>query len=317
MRIRTVWLALGAMAAVQLGASLAVQAFDTFGVAGTTWLRLTVAAVFLLVVAFPREVTRQQLGPAALLGVSMAGSSVLFASATDRVPLGVAVAVEFCGPLGVAVATSMRRGAARLLLPLAALTGVVLLTEPWSLGGSGQRWVGLACAAGAGACWACYIVLTAKVGQVMEGVRGLSVAVPVAAALLTPIGLPGVLRADGDLVTAAAWCVAAALLVPLSAFALEMTALRTMPPAVFGTWMSLEPAFGVVVGLAVLSQPVHPWQVPGFALVVLAGVVTQRLAGTTPAASAGPEVPIGGSHPAPGPHAPAAAPPGSTPTPIP
>jgi inner membrane transporter RhtA len=158
---------------------------------------------------------------------------------------------------------------------------VLLLAQPWQLDrvGGGSAWLGLAGAAGAGAGWAVYIVLMAHVGRLVPGLQGLAVALPVAAVILAPFGAPPVLAAAG----AGDWwvlgrCALAAALVPLGAYALEVAALRQMPEPVFGVWMSLEPAFGALAGLALLAQPVAAAQLPGFALVVLAGVATQRAA---------------------------------------
>jgi inner membrane transporter RhtA len=284
-RVPPVWLAICSMTCVQVGAAVSVPLFATVGVVGTTWLRLTFAAVVLLVVVRPRGLSRAQLGAAACLGMVMGANAVLFASATDRIPLGVVVAVEFCGPLGVAAfSAAPGRPRAQLLWPLVALAGVVMLTRPWSIAeaDSGISWPGLGLAAGAGVGWAGYIMLTALVGRRSSGLSGLTVAITVAALCLAPFGArAGWSVAQQGEWTALARCGLAAMLVPLGAFALEMAALRRMSSAVFGVWMALEPAFGALAGLIVLGQSIAARQLPGFALVVLAGVATQRAAGNT------------------------------------
>jgi inner membrane transporter RhtA len=278
---------LTAMACVQVGSAVAVPVFGVFGVVGTTWLRLTVAAVVLLAIAPPRGMGRADLAGAGALGVVMAANSVAFSCATDRIPLGTTVAVEVCGPLALAAGRSRGRGPARLLWPALALVGVVLVTRPWRIGDAAAVWQGLGFAAAASVGWALYIVLTARVGRNSEGLRGLSVAVTSAAVVLAPFGIAtlaaqrtaGAWGASGD--GSGDWSpagrvVLAALLVPLAAFALEMTALRRLETGVFGVWMALEPAMGTAVGLVLLDQHVAAAAVPGVLLVVLAGIGAAR-----------------------------------------
>jgi inner membrane transporter RhtA len=280
---------LAAMASVQIGAAISVPLFDTFGVAGTTWLRLSVAALVLLAVARPHGMRRQDVAVAAGLGAVMAANAVLFSAATDRIPLGTVVAVEFCGPLAVAAFGARGGGARRALWPAMALAGVLLITRPWRIGGAeaGSVWLGLGCAALAATGWAAYIVLTAHVGRRSEGLRGLAVAVAASAVVLAPFGVvqagPGVraalaVHADGDARAALARVVLAALLVPLAAYALELTALRHLDQGVFGVWMALEPALGTLAGLVLLGQHVAAAQLPGVVLVVAAGIGAQRFA---------------------------------------
>ena len=282
LQLPPVGLAIAAMASVQLGAAVSVPLFSTIGVAGTTWLRLTVAAVVLLTVVRPRRLSRAQLGAAAMLGLVLGSNAVIFAAATDRIPLGVVVAVEFCGPLSLA-ALSTRAGSriGRVLWPLVALGGVVILTRPWQIGGTdgAQTWIGLALAVAAAVGWAGYIVLTAHIGSRSEGFAGLAVALAVGALVLAPFGAgPVWTTVHEQHWSALARCGLAALLVPLAAFTLEMATLRRMPAAVFGVWMALEPVFAALAGL-LLGQAVALRQLPGFVLVVLAGVATQRAAG--------------------------------------
>jgi inner membrane transporter RhtA len=299
---------LAAMSSVQIGSAVSVPLFATLGVAGTTWLRLTVAAVILLAVARPRGMRRRDVAVAAGLGAVMAANAVLFSAATDRIPLGTVVAVEFCGPLAVAALGARGGGLRRSLWPALALAGVLVITRPWRIGGAeaGSVWLGLACAAVAATGWAGYIVLTAHVGRRSEGLQGLAVAVASSAVVLAPLGAvqawpvvraafstlsttalsttavstsvlstePGI--SGGDARTALVRVVLAALLVPLAAYALEMTALRHLDQGVFGVWMALEPAIGTLAGLALLGQHVAVAQLPGVALVVAAGIGAQR-----------------------------------------
>jgi inner membrane transporter RhtA len=275
--VHPVVLAIAAMTCMQTGAAISVPLFAVLGVAGTTWLRLALSALVLLVVARPRGLGRDQLAASAALGVVMAANAVLFAASTERIPLGVAVAVEFCGPLGVAAVTGRRHGTGSLRWPALALVGVAVLTRPWRIGTiDGTTWAGLGLAAAAAVGWACYILLTAHVGRRTEGLDGLAVAFTVAALVLAPFGAGRAWDAvAAHDVSTLGRCALAAALVPLAAFGLEMAALRRMQPAVFGVWAALEPAFGTLAGLVVLGQQIAPAQLPGVALVVLAGMGSQ------------------------------------------
>jgi inner membrane transporter RhtA len=196
--------------------------------------------------------------------------TTFFLTAVERIPLGTAVAIEFLGPLAVAGIASKRRSA--LVWPLLALLGVVMLTEPWH----GEiDLIGAGFALAAGACWALYNVLTQVVGDRFSGISGLSLTIPIAAVLTTAVGLPQVLAGN------AAWWVlllaaGIALVTPVISFGLEMLALRRMTHTAFGTLLSIEPAFGVLIGLLVLSQSPTIIQLVGIAFVVLAGVAAQR-----------------------------------------
>ena len=164
------------MVCVQLGLAVSVGLIDRIGAEGAAWLRLVCAAAILLVLVRPRITTfsRSGLIAAIALGVVTAALTLLFMAAVARLPLGTASALEFLGPLGVAVARA--RGRARLW-PLPAAVGVVLLTEPW-LGRIDLLGVGFALAAAV--CWAAYILLTQRVGDEVSGLRGLAVSMAVA-----------------------------------------------------------------------------------------------------------------------------------------
>jgi len=276
---------LTSMTSVQIGAAWSVSLYDRFGPAGTTWLRLAVAAGLLLAVVRPDLRRHRELRAAGVLGLVMAANAVLFAEALDRVPLGVTVAIEFCGPLSVAAIGARAGGARRLAWPLLALAGVLLVTRPWQIGtdGTAATWIGLACAGLAGVGWAAYILLLARVGRAGQGASGLAVALSVAAVALTPFGwfqasagLHAAASGDGGALGALGRCALLALLMPLAAYSLEMVALRRMDSGVFGVWMAGEPVIGATAGLLLLGQPVDWVQLPGFALVVGAGVGAER-----------------------------------------
>ena len=264
-------LAVTAMFSVQLGSALSVDLISAVGPAGTAWLRLSMGALVFLALARPplRSLRRGDLPVLLALGVATGLMTIAFLAAIERIPLGTAVAVEFLGPLTVAAVRSHSRRA--LAWPALALLGVVLLTEPWH-GRIDPAGVGFAAVSAAG--WAGYILLTQRIGDRFTGIGALSLTVPVAAVTAAVAGIP---QAAGQLtpgILAAA--VGLAVLMPVLPFALEMLALRRMTPAAFGTLMSLEPAFGVLLGLLVLHQQPSLTQFGGITLVVLAGAAAQR-----------------------------------------
>lgn len=264
-------LAVAAMFSVQIGAALSVRLFDVAGAAGTAWLRLTAGAVIFLAISRPRlrGLGWYDLRGALALGVTTGLITTSFLTAIERIPLGTAVAIEFLGPLGVAV---IRSGQRRLLVwPALALVGVLLLTEPWR--GTVDP-VGIALAGVAAVGWGTYIVLTQHVGDRFEGLQGLSITIPIAALTAAFIGVP---QAAGNITwTVVLAAFGLALLLPVIPFSLEMVALRRLTTAAFGTLMALEPAFGLLMGVLLLSQIPHVGQVLGVVLVVVAGMGAER-----------------------------------------
>jgi inner membrane transporter RhtA len=263
-------MALASMLLVQLGLAVSVGLLDRLGAEGTAWLRLSWAGLILLVVVRPRvrSFNRASLLTTVALGVVTAGVTMLFMAAVARLPLGTASALEFLGPLGVAVARG-RRGTK--VWPALAAVGVVLLTEPWH-GGVDPAGVGYALAAAL--CWAAYILLTQRVGDGVPGLQGLAVSMPVAALVATLVAGPSVFGAlTGELL---ALGLGLALVLPVVPFVLEMLALRRLTTAAFGTLMCLEPALALLIGLLVLGQ-VPGWApVAGIAFVVAAGIGAER-----------------------------------------
>jgi inner membrane transporter RhtA len=264
-------LALAAMFSVQLGSALSVGLIETVGPAGTAWLRLTMGALLFLTIGRPpwRHVRLPDLPVLLGLGVATGVVTIVFLASIERIPLGTAVAVEFLGPLTVAGVRSHTPRA--LAWPALALVGVVLLTQPWR----GEVNIpGLLFAALAACGWATYILLTQRIGDRYAGIGGLSLTVPIAAATAAVVGVP---QATGDVNGSVLLsALGLALLLPVIPFGLEMIALRHMTPTAFGTLMSLEPAFGVLLGLIVLHQTPSASQYAGIALVVLAGAAAQR-----------------------------------------
>ncbi|MEP6813923.1 MAG: EamA family transporter [Marmoricola sp.] len=264
-------MAVASMLCVQLGLAVSVGLFDRIGPEGAAWLRLAWAGVILLVLVRPRP---SAFGPRGLfsgvaLGVVTAGVTMLFMASVARLPLGTASALEFLGPLGVAVAGG--HGGRLLVWPSLAAVGVVLLTEPWH---GGVDLVGVAFALGAAVCWAAYILLTQVVGDEVAGLRGLGISLPVAGVVATVVAGPSTLPSM-------TWQIALiglglAILLPVVPFSLELLALRRLTTSAFGTLMSLEPAIALTIGLLVLHQMPGLWPVVGIGFVVAAGVGAER-----------------------------------------
>ena len=264
-------MAMCSMLTVQLGLGVSVGLIGDLGAEGTAWLRLTWAGLIFLVLgrSWRLRLTRTALTSGLLLGVATAGVTLLFMGAIARLPLGMASALEFLGPLGVAVARGSGRG--RLTWPALAATGVVLLTEPWT--GTADP-VGVALALGAALCWAAYIVFTQRVGDQVAGVGGLAVSMPVAALVAFAVAGPETIgRMTPELWLAG---LGLALMLPVVPFTLELLALRRLNTAAFGTLMSLEPAFALLVGLLLLGQVPSTLAVLGIGFVVAAGIGAER-----------------------------------------
>ena len=269
-------MAVAAMLCVQLGLAASVGLFDRIGPEGAAWLRLAWAGVLLLVLVRPRPsaFTRSSLLACVALGVVTAGLTMFFMAAVARLPLGTASALEFLGPLGVAVARGRRH---TVIWPVLAAVGVVLLTEPWH--GTADP-VGIAFALSAGACWAAYILLTQRVGDDVAGIKGLAVSMPVAGIVATLVAGPSIFgQLTWELLVIG---LGLAVLLPVIPFSLELLALRRLTTAAFGTLMCLEPAIALVIGLIVLHQVPGPLPVLGIVFVVVAGVGAER-AGRRPA----------------------------------
>ena len=272
---------LGAIVSVQTGSAIARTLFDDLGAAGVTLLRLALSAALLLLVLRPRvrTWTTRQWQAAALLGAAMAGMNLVFYLSLRTVPLGVAVTVEFVGPLLLALAQTRRL--LDLMWALLAASGVVLLGVDST---SGIPVSGLALALVAGLFWAGYILASARVGQALPGLDGLAVALAIAAAVVLPFGAAGASAVlDRPALLLAAFGVA--LLSSVLSYGLELSALRRMPTRVFGILMSLEPAAAALAGLVILSQALGAREVLALALVSLAsaGVTLGRRDGALPA----------------------------------
>ena len=253
---------------VQFGAALSSPTMETYGTFSTTWLRLCWAAAVLALLVRPRlhRFSLSRWLAAGSLGLAMAVMTTCFFAAIQRIPLGLAIAIEFLGPL--LVASLGIRSWRALIWPLLALTGVLLLAR------NEEGWIGeplgVLLAFGSAAGWAAYILMMKKVGRLFQGFEGLSVSLLAAALIATPLGL---WQSGGHPpLFQIASCAGLALFVPLLPYGLEMVALRRMPASSFGILMSAEPAVGALAGYVVLAQPMIPMQFVGTALVVSASL---------------------------------------------
>ena len=260
--------AFASMMSAQLGAALSRTYFHRVGPAGVVWMRLVFAGVGLLLYARPSLTSRSrhELLAAAALGVASGLGMLAFFESIARIPLGIAIAVGFLGPLGVALVGS-RRLLDGLWVVLAA-AGIALLTLGHPIGGALDL-LGVAFALGAAACWAVYIVLMHRVGRSWPGIDGLALSIGVAAVVTAPFGLaagPGRFAHPSLLVAG----LGLAVLVPLAPYLLEFAALRRLPTRVFGMLMSLDPAIGALIGLIVLGQGLAISGVAAIALIIIA-----------------------------------------------
>lgn len=281
-------LVLGAVASVQFGASLAKGLFDDVGPGGTVFLRVLFAALVLAALWRPRVrgLRRSELALVVAFGVSLAGMNLLFYEALHRIPLGVAVTLEFVGPLGVAVAGSRR--ALDLVWVALAAAGILLLVPLDSgdgvladFGAGGTDVVGVLFALSAGAFWAAYILLAARAGEAFPGGRGLALAMIVAAVVLVPVG---VAQGGSDLLALHVLALGAGVAMLSSAipYSLELEALRRLPAHVFGVLMSLEPGMAALAGLIVLGEVLNAREIVAIGLVVAASAGAARSARSGP-----------------------------------
>ncbi len=240
-----------AMASIQTGASLAKSLFPLVGAQGTTSLRLIFASVILLLVLRPwrARFTAKSLRTVFIYGIALGGMNFLFYMSLRSVPLGIAVALEFTGPLAVALFAS-RKPLDFVWIALAAI-GLLLLI-PIGQENANLDMTGVAYALGAGVCWAAYILFGQKAGE-DNGIQTAALGVLIAAIFIAPIGVvhAGSALWDISLIPTA---IAVAVLSTALPYSLEMVALTRMPARTFGTLASIEPAFGALSGILFLSE---------------------------------------------------------------
>lgn len=284
-----VGLVLVAVVSVQLGAGVATQLFPLTGPGGAVWVRLVLAAVLMAVIwpasRLPGGLWWRRLGwsreawiAVVAFGAGLALMNWAFYESIARIPLGVAVALEFAGPLGLAMVLSRRRTDA--LWAVGAAVGIGALTvDPDTVGelADGLDPVGVLLALVAGAFWAAYILLSGRVGRLVPGTQGLSVALVVGAVLLAPVGLAAGERLLDLRVLGLGLGVA--VLSTALAYGLELEALRRLPARLFGILMSVEPVVAALVGLVILSQVLDPLQWVGVLVITAVSVGATLTAG--------------------------------------
>jgi inner membrane transporter RhtA len=282
-RVPSPVLVIGAIASVQFGSAIATKLFSSVGPGGAVLLRLLTASIVLCAVTRPSVAgrSRRQLALAVLFGLVLAAMNMTFYHALQRIPLGIAVTLEFVGPLGVAVLGSRRR--LDLVWAALAIAGILALTHGDA---HGLDPLGVILALVAGGCWGAYILVNARVGQAFPDASGLALAMCVASIVSLPIGI-----AEGGTqllsLRALALGVAVGILSSAIPYTLELEALRRIATHVFGVLMSLEPAVAALAGFIVLSQGLSARELGGMALVVAASVgasvAARRRSTTVPA----------------------------------
>jgi inner membrane transporter RhtA len=268
---RAIWLVVVGIISVQVGAAFAKDLFGTISPTAIVWLRLVTSALVLTAIARPRLTARSREDWMVVVGfgVSLGVMNWAIYQSFARIPLGIAVTIEFIGPLTLAVLGS-RRLRDLVWVGLAGLGVLLLGFEPADLTVAGVLYALLA-----GAAWAAYILLSARTGARWPGLDGLAVASVLATLLLT---VPAIVSGGDTLLDGRVLLIGAmiGLLSSVIPYSCEMTALRTLPPSVFSILMSLEPAAAALAAIVVLHEVITPLQGVAIACVIAASVGATR-----------------------------------------
>ena len=273
-RVPAPLLVLAGIVSVQFGGALAATLVPVIGAGGSVVLRLLFASALLLVFVRPRwrgHSRRARLTVIAF-GVALGLMNFTFYSSLAHLPIGVAVTIEFIGPLTLAAALSRRWVDA--IAVSAAAAGVVLISEALHTPFAELEKTGIALALLAGAFWAAYIVLAGRTGGEFPKLEGLALAMVVATIVTLPFGITSAPTWSPDIILKAFGIAVLSSVLPYS---LELLALRRLSAKVFGILLSLEPAFAALAGLIVLGQVLTPTQLMGMALVVAASALVLGL----------------------------------------
>jgi inner membrane transporter RhtA len=275
-RFSPVWLVLIGILSVQFGAVVSKGQFDQIPPVGMVFLRLTTSSLILLAFARPRLHGRPGTDwrPVLALGFALGAMNWAFYESFARIPLGVAVTIEFWGPLFLA-AVGSRRPRDLVWVGLAALGIALFGAGLFDVGPAKVDAVGFGLALFAGGCWALYVVSTAATGRRWAGVEGLAVASTIATLAIAPFAVV----AAGERLVEPRLLVLGALVGLLSSvvpYSLEMVALRTLPPRVFGILVSLDPAAAALAAAVLLSEWLTPLQLLAIACVTAASVGAAR-----------------------------------------
>lgn len=275
-----VLLVLAAVLSVQFGGALAATLLPLIGVFGSVLLRILLAAIMLVALVRPRWRGRNRADwvTVTVFALALTSMNVTFYASLERLPIGVAVTIEFLGPLTLAAAVSRRwRDIGAVAL---AVVGVVLISEVLTVPWAQMDLVGIGLAAAAGGFWACYILLSGRTGARFEGLDGMAIALVIGGVAMLPLGILGAGSSllDGEVLLRGLGIAVLSSAIPYS---LELLALRRLSAGVFGILLSLEPAAAALAGLLVLGQTLAPSQLIGMAMVVCASIVVLGRRGRT------------------------------------
>lgn len=261
-----------AIVSVQIGAAFAKQLFDVTGPSGVVFIRTLLTGILFAVLWRPdvRKLPRREIIWIVLYGVNVAVMMLSFYAAIERIPLGIAVAISFAGPLGIAVAGSRRR--VDLLWAGMAAVGILLLS-PFS--NVDLDAVGILLSLVSAATWAGYVLIGRRVCTVLDGNSVLAMSLLIAALTVAPFGLAGALRVltSPSLILLSLFVAFLSSAVP---FYLEFEAIRRLPPRVFGLLLSLEPVAATIVGFVLLHEALGLREVGGILMVTVAAAATAR-----------------------------------------
>lgn len=276
---RDVVAVLGSGTSNQVGAAIGALAFPTIGPAGVVAVRQVVAAVALMTISRPpvRRLAWSQWWPVLVLAAIFSVMNLSLYVAIDRIGLGLAVTLEFLGPLAVALFGSRRRS--EMMIAVGAAIGVYILILP----DSSSDLIGVGLALLAAACWAGYILINRVVGTRLPGVQAPALASTISATLYLPVLV--VLISQGRLVgMPLVYGLVAGVLSSTVPFAVDLKVLRSVPPRLFGILMSAQPALAALAGLVLLGQVMvmHEWI--GMAMIIAANVLAVALANRRPVA---------------------------------
>lgn len=258
----------GGAIASQVGAALGAMAFPMIGVVGVVAVRQLTAATILLSTVRPklRSVTRGQLLRAAALGATLSIMNLTLYASQARIGLGMAVTLEFLGPLAVAIFSSRRR--LDIACAILASIGVVVLTNP----GPTTDILGIAFALIAAAAWAAYILLNRSLGQRFSGNEGPALAFGISSLVWLPIAIVWFVNHPPTL-WALTLAVACGVLASILPNIFDLAALRRVPASMFGTFMSIHPVFAALAGWVILNQRLTLNEWLGIALIVAANLI--------------------------------------------
>jgi len=287
LRLLAIAMILISMASIQFGAALAKNLFPLVGVAGAAMVRSTLAALLLVTVRQPwkgEPLTRVALSELVLYGGALGAMSLFFYLSLARIPLGVSVALQFLGPLGLAMCTSHRL-TDLLWVGLAGIGIFILLTANGELGPHQTLDTkGVTFALLAALCWALYIFFGQRAGKHLSDGRASSLGLFIGALVIIPFGIH---HAGTDLSNKTIWLYAPLVAVLSSAlpYSLEMMAMTRLPAKTFGVMMSFEPAFAAILGDLMLHEDLHWQQWLSIALIISASIGSILSEGAKPKAA--------------------------------